>query len=869
MSRAIPPRWAEALLATAARGLVAEDAVVGDLAEGYRRRAERRGPGGATVWYLGQALSVIVHRVRERLSGRTAPGGGDGGMEPFRREMGWMFRGMARRPWFGLGVVSILVLAVSATSAAVSLLGGTYRAASWWRDGERTVALWPGQGMSLGQLLSLRQEAQVLGDIGAWIPGTASLQDDEGGAWSVSAAWLSPSLFGALTIQPSLGRGLTPEDEEGMEPVVVLGHDLWRVRFGADPDVVGRTLLVDGVRRRVVGVQGPGGAAPGVGTQLWIPIVLDVMDPDFWPRQDYALVARLPAGTTVEEAQTDLVRVLQILAGRFSFFYPADYGLDATAASANEPVWQPLRAPLLLLLGGSCLLLFVAAINLGNLFLGRALERGPELRVRSVLGATRGRLIGQLLMEGFCWTLFGVGLGLGAGLLLARTLAAVFPVGSQVVSLGFGVEMAAFAAATALLVWMLMSGVPIAHFLHATRAALAPTRFRRNRAQGALVVSQAAMATVLLIGAGLLLRSVYNLGRIPVGFDGAGVVALQVALPDRAYDTSRAMAFWDDLGSSTREVPEAQAFGLVSTLPLRDPVPAAPINREDTPSEVAPAPRAYRHVVDAGLFDALGMRVVAGRGIEETDRDGTEPVVVVNEAMARALWPGQDAVGRRIAVDPHAWDRFLTVVGVVADARFRDLTFPVQPAFYLPLPQAPETEMYAVARGANGRGPVADAVRNLVAARDPGVPVGPTWNVDRVVADAYGASRILMALLAVLALLATALGAVGLYGALASNVTRNRVEWSTRLALGAQPGRVFGEVVRTGLGLTALGIALGSAGAAAGARLMGDFLVGVSPWDPASFLATAAILAVVGAGAAAVPALRAALIAPAQVLREG
>lgn len=860
--RVEPPRWMEAVLEAVTRGMRAGETVVGDLAEGYRGRRARLGVLGASAWYLSQIVSLATHLLVDRARAAAAAG-----IEPTARELFWTLRGMVRRPWFGLGVVTILALAISATTASVSLALGTYRAAVWWDPGENAVSLWPGQAMSLGQLLALRQESELLGDAGAWMAGTSSVEDAEGRSRSVPAVTLSPTLFDALAVEPVLGRGLVPEDEAlDAEPVVVLGQDLWRTSFGGDPGVVGTLLEVDGVLRRVVGVQGAGGTAPGVGTQLWIPVVMNAFDEDFWPRQSYALVARLPPGVVLDDARSEFRRVLQVLATRFSFFYQPDYGLDATVAAANEPVWAPLRTPLALLLVGSVFLLVVAAIDLGNLFLGRSLERAGELRVRSVLGASRGRIVGQLLAEGFLWTLLGLGAGLGLGVPLATRLAAVFPVGSQVVSLGPGREMAGLAVFSGVLVWVLMSGVPTAHFLRATRTALVPSRFGGHRAQGALVVTQAALATTLMIGAGLLLRSVENLREVPVGFDPEDVVALHVIPNDQGRE-AELPTFYETLVGGVGDASGA-VVGTASTVPFRDPVPASPINRLDAPTEVAAAPRAYRQVVGGDYFAALGIPVRQGRAFTADDRTGSEEVAMVNEALARELWPGESALGRRIAVDPHDWERWLTVVGVVGDVRFGDLTGAVEPAYYVPHAQAPERAMYLLMAGGGGMESVASTARAEVVELDATTPVGPALDVARVVADAYGAVRILMALLVVLAVLATVLGAVGLYGALASYVTRHRVELGTRLALGARPARLFGGVVGVGVALTLVGVALGSALAALGGGLVRTLLVGVSPLDPGAFAVSALTLALVGGTAAAIPALRAALVAPAEVLKE-
>lgn len=856
-----PPRWLEALCEFSARGLPEGDTVVGDLAEAYAERRVRTGRARAHVWYFTQTLSMMLHRMPS--SARAV------GLDLIHGDVTVTLRSMARRPWLGFGVVLILALATAATTAAVSLAVGTYRAAGWWSGGERTVAVWPAERLSLGQLYTLRQDTRTLEGIGAWQAGTASIESEGLPPRSVSSARISPNIFSHLAVQPSLGRGFVEADEAvGAEPVAILGHGLWQRDFGADSSVVGALIQVDGLRRRVVGVQGPGGTAPGIATQLWTPIVLDAFEEDFWPDRVYNVVATVRSGVGIEEARVDLVRAMRAVAERFSFFFPPGFGADATLDAANEPVWRPLRTPLALLLCGSLLLLLVAAIDLGNLFLGRSLERSAEFRVRTVLGAGRGRIVGQLLVEGLLWTLAGATVGFGAGSLLAGWLAALFPVGSQVAALGVGPELGAFALAVTLVAWALISGVPIVHYLRTTRTDLTPTRFGAHHTQGALVVMQAAFATALLVASGLMLKSVENLSSIPTGFTGDGVVALRLT-PGLDRDEGSWATFYEALAVGLEDASGGRAVGLASALPLLDPLPEAPINTLDAPTEVAAAPHAWAHVIDPGYLDALGIGLLQGRAFERSDRADSESVVLVNEALAETLWPGQDPLGRRIAVDPHAWDSWHTVVGVVDDVRFRDLTSAGAPAFYLPLSQDDAREMYVLIAGGPDIAEAGALVRAQVRGLDAGTSIGAPIDAGRLVVDAFGAVRIMMALLSVLSLLATVLGAIGLYGALASYVTRHRVELSTRLALGAGPGRLFSSVVGTGAALTGVGMIGGSALAIAGGGLLRELLYGVSTLDPMSFGLTWLTLGGVGLVAAAVPAARAALVPPGEVLREG
>lgn len=867
MSAPRPPRRLESLVEGVLRGDERGPSVLGDLAEGYAHRHGRSGGRAARWWYARQALSLGVRRVRgTRAAGR---GTGAGGVDRLGNAFAPAVRGMKRRPGFALAVIGVLSVAMAAAFAAFSVARGTFEAARWWDDESRAVLVWPEFRFSRGMLSVLREESAAFDVIGGIVRRPAVLAVGDRSA-SAAGAMLSPELFRALRAKPVLGRGLLPEDAApGAEPVVVVGHGLWRDDFGADPALVGRVVEVSGVMRRVVGVMPAGAEQPGPETEVWTPLTMDMADPDFWPARELEVAAMTRPGTSVLEARDDVRRVLGILARRFSFFFRPDFGSDATVTRSADREWGRVAAPLLLLVTGTGLLLLVAAIDVGNLVLARSLERRTEMRVRMALGASRWQVVQQFLAEAALHATLAGAVGWVLGSALARRVPALFPFGSAVAPSGAADPvLVLFALGVAVLAWLLMAGIPVAHFLRLTAVALAP-RGVKDRAARWLVVTQAALATTLLVTAALLLRTVQSMDRLPLGFDPAGVFAVPVAPPAAALSNADLVSLQDRAATQVAAAPGVGAAGWISAVPLLDAIPTAPVNLEDRPTEVGEAPTVASFVTDARALEALHVDIVRGRAFDDGDDGRSTRVALVNETMARTLWPDRDAVGRRIAVDPHDWTRWITVVGVVTDVRHRDLTFPVQPAFFLPRAQAPARSMRLVVRSSSSADAVGTVVRSSLEQVAPGTPAGAPRALASVVRDAQGPARVLTTLLSVLAALATALGAMGLYGALAGWVTRRRTEIGTRLALGARPRALSAGVLLTGLALTAAGVAIGCVGAGIVARLIRGLLFGVSPIDPIAFLAPAVLLLVTGALAAALPALRAATVPPAQALRGG
>ncbi|MEM7414569.1 MAG: ABC transporter permease [Gemmatimonadota bacterium] len=860
-----PPRWLEALVRWALPSGLSGDGAVGDLREAFDRKAQRSRVR-ALVWYSGQAASIVAYRAVRRPSDLTG-GGSDVGMD-----LRWSARSIARRPAFTAAVVGILGLGLGANVAVFSVVDGTLANTSWWADSDRATAVWPDDRFSLGQLEMYAEQQDAYRSLGGYVELAFAVELPDGTSRSVSGVLMTSTLFSELAVQPVLGRGLVPDDGAfGAEPVVVLGDGVWRESFGADPDILGRRVTIGGRPATVVGIQGPSGRAPGGRTQLWAPIVPDPRDDDYWKASSYTVIGVRRDDADLGRAHDDLMAFTHTLSSLFPMFYPEGYAEGrAHVTRADEAQRRIVGTPLLLLLGGTAMLMLVTALNVGSMLLGRSLDRRGELAVRVSLGASRGRLVRQLLVEGFVLTGLALGVGLVAGALGSDWVTRLF-VESPVVARSdvLSANVLAFAGVAAAGAWVLLNGVPVAHFLRQGRRGSAIARGRSSRAQRSLVTLQAALATLLIVSSALLVATVDNLRRVPLGFDPQDIVTVELSTPqDRVSSPTVARELYGRLLERVEAIPSVSAAGMTGWLPLRQDAPPTPINLRSAPVDPREAIRAPMHMVDPGFFATLGVDASEGRvlGSEEQSLDAPS-AIVVNETLARMLWPNGSAVGQMIAIDPHAWDSWAPVVGVVPDVRSGAIDGPIGPALYVALAESPSRDVTLVLRASDDVPTLEGAVRRAIDDVDPLIPVRTVSGMEDVVRGAYSTAWVMMGLLTLLATLATGLGAVGIYAILAQHVARNRREIGVRLALGAEPTSVVLRVVHSGLTLALIGIGVGLLGALWSTRFLESLLVGVSALAPSAFVAPVLLLSAAAVVAAWIPAARAGRTPPAEVLK--
>lgn len=811
-------------------------------------------------------------------------------MESVLRDLRQALRGMRRAPAFTVAAVLALGLGAGAATAVFSLLEGVVLRPLPYRSPERLVMLWDTQRekalehepVSPVNVMDYRRLSGVFEDVAAWWRPETNLVDEAGDPIRVPTVEASENLFRVLGVDAALGRTfpVTPALYDRGAAEAVISDRLWRSRFGGDPRVVGRTVRLNGFVNTIVGVMPPGFRFPGE-TDVWQRLSWD-MERHSRGAHFMEAIGRLRPGVTAEQANRDLAALGARLGREFA---ATNRGWAARAVPLGVDVAGVFRPGLYALFGASAVLLLIACLNVANLLLARATGRRAEVAIRSALGASRWRLVRQILTESVVLAAAGAALGFGVAVGAVRAFLAWSPVPiprSGDVSVN-GVVLAFTAAltvATALVFGLapalLASRAELQESLKDTSRGSTGERGGR-RARGALVVGEIALAVALLSGAGLLIRSVAALAGEWTGVTADDAVTTDLQLPDADYDDwSRVARFYAELLPALRANPRITAAGASNFLPLEAGwrIPFEVVGAPPTPRDERPM--AQYHTVDEGYFRTLGIRLLRGRNFDERDDASRPGVVIVNETLARRYWPGEEAVGKRLVslagqIGPLG-SRLVKedvheVVGVVADSKNASLTSEPEPAIYSSVRQFPFRKMHVVLRGHGGQAALVAIVRADVKRLDPTLPLGESRSMRSVLGAAADPPRVLMSLMAGFAGLALALAGIGIYGILSYTVSARRREIGIRLALGARPLDVLRLVMREGLVLAATGAALGVAVAAAGGRLLSSLLYGVRPTDPLTLGVVTVLVLGVALVACAAPGRRAALTEPTRSLR--
>jgi predicted permease len=700
----------------------------------------------------------------------------------------------------------------------------------------------------------------------------------DAGPEQVAASAATHTLFGVLGVAPALGRVFTAEEDApgGDRGVAVISHALWQRRFAGDPRVLERALDADGARLRIVGVMPRGFDFPG-DVDVWVPLGASYA----WPRgrRDLdAAVARLAPGATLEQARDELAGIARQLAAE----HPAtndDWGAGVTPFS-EWYVSPEMRARVLTLLAAVGMLLAMACVNVASLLLARAGAQERQLAVRAALGAGRGRIVRQLLTESVVLSLLGGAAGVAAA---AAAVPLVRRTGSAAVPLLAGLRLdwrvLAFALAACVTTGVLFGLAPALRLsrpgparpdgagggLHdllrsGTRVA------DRGRVRGALVVASVALATLMLVCAGLVGGSFVRLMRVDLGFAAERVVTGSIALPEARYDRDRATGFYTELLRRVSALPGVRAAGAVNIAPFSGPgntaMGWAVAGRE--PANRSELPIASWRTVTPGYFPALGIPLKRGRVFDATDVRGAPRTVVINETLARQGWRDEDPVGRELALGN---GQTRTVVGVVGDTRVLAVDSAPRPTMYFAHAQWEAPAMWLTVRTAGDPDALTAALRREVAALDATLPLARVQPLARLVSDATAQPRLTVLVFAIFASAALALAAVGLYGLVSFGVAQRTREIGVQLALGAAPRRVVHAVLGQGVRLAAVGVVLGGVAAYGAAGALRAILYETEPPDATTYLAVAALLVAVAAAASAGPARRAARLDPVRALR--
>jgi putative ABC transport system permease protein len=790
------------------------------------------------------------------------------------------FRLLIRNRGFAVTAILTLALGIAATSVIFSVVDSVLLEPLPFREPDRLLFVWgrltgiglvrDQNGMSPPEFMDLRTRADVFEDVAAYTSSNLNLTG-EGDPERIEAAQVSASFFPVLGVQPALGRTFTAdEDRPGHSKVVVMSQGLWQRRFASDPGIAGRHLKLDGVDYTVLGVM-PAGFELFNHADFWTPFAFSADELSENQRGSHYLniVARLKKSVSMQQAQANLDALANDLLRQYPQNYTADSGWAIRANFLANELTFDTRPAMLVLAGAVSLLLWIACANVANLLLARGTARDREMAVRSALGAGRARLIRQLMTES---VLIGLISGI-AGLLIAGWSALALP---KMLPIATPIQIDGRMLAVTFLVAMLTSVLfGVLPAFDASRHAESSSRVtggeRARRTRGMVVVSEIALALVLLAGAGLLIKSFFKLLSVDAGFRPEGVLTMKVALPDSRYAKSHdAWVFFQRSTENARKIPGVEAAGFISLLPLGSGSSGC-IDVESRPSDPSKkCPEADRRPVTEDYFRAMGIDLVRGRYFGARDEAVETPkVAIVDENLAAEFWPGEDPIGKRI-MNGHSLSKrpWLEVVGVVRHVRNRDLSAPSRIQIYWPFSQEPWPFGALVVRVRSGDPRLlARAAEQAIHQADPELPVYAIRTMNEVIAQSVAQRKITMVLLIAFSALAMILAAVGIYGVLAYTVAQRTREIGIRMAAGARAADVMGLVGREAAKFAFAGIAAGIIVSLAAAKLAGGLLYGVSPADAGVYSIAALIVGSVALLASLAPARRAASVEPMTALR--
>jgi putative ABC transport system permease protein len=794
-------------------------------------------------------------------------------------------RGLRHNFAFTVVAVCSLALGIGANTAIFSLVNAVLLKPLPFRDAERLVLVWEEQpkigavrdNVPPATYVDWKNQNHVFDEVGALTWQSYNLTG-EGEPEKVATYGVTANIFPMLGVEPALGRNfLADEDKPGGARVVILSHGLWQRRYGGEQSIIGRDILLNGEKHTVVGVMPAGFQFLQSYIGMWVPAALSQEELTRRNENTLTVLARLKSGVTPAQAQADIGAIT----ARIAHDFPDDAdGVESSVVPLRDQLSGSARRPLLLLLSAVGFVLLIACANVANLLLARAARRRKEIAVRAALGAGRWRIVRQLLTESVLLSVLG---GI-CGLLLAawgfEFLKKLIPDAlSLSTNLKLSLPVLGYAMAISLITGIVFGLAPA---LQVSRTDLNDALKQgggrgslnaSGRLRGALVMAEAALALVLLVGAGLMIQTIFHLRAQYAPFQPQQLLTVRTVLPQNKYSTlPKRAAFYDQVLERVQQIPGVVSAGYTTSVPLQWKGGANGFMLEGPPPPPGVVTNAIHRQVSANYLQTVGFKLREGRYFDEHDNQQSMPVVIINERMARQFWNDESPLGKRINFGgAKETDPWRTIVGVVADVREMGMDAPIKAEMYIPYRQIATFPFYKprdlVIRTEGDPVSIVPAVRREVHAVDPDQPLSNIATMDEQLSEETGSRGLAMTLLSSFAGLALLLATIGIYGVLAYFVTQHVPEIGVRLALGAQPRDILALVLKKGMSLVLGGVAIGLLASFALTRLMSGLLFGIGANDPLTFAGVALLLVVVALVACLVPARRATKVDPMIALR--
>ena len=800
------------------------------------------------------------------------------------QDLRYGLRMLAKNPGFTAVAVVTLALGIGGNAAMFSIVNALLLRPLPYAAPDRLVRVT--DYYPKGALVALQQESRTM-DVAGFTTESEFNLTGQGEAVRLVGSAVSAGMFSVLGVGTELGRTFSAgEDQPGQDRLVVLSHALWKGKFGGDPAILGRPIMIDGVGRRVVGVMLPDFGFPSPRVQFWMPLHLDPSDSfAHWNTGFMPLIARLRPGATLQQAQNEIRPLVSHIITLFPYTMARNWNADATVIPLQQDLIVDIRGKLILLQCAIGLVLLIACANVTNLLLSRAAVRQKEMAVRTALGASQARLVRQLLTESVVLALAGGALGLTVSWGALAILKLAMPMNTPSwpeISINWQVFM--FVTGIAIAAGAISGLAPALTGSRLDLAGIIKTAGRRSvgtagaRLRGVLIAGEVGLAVLLAVSAGLLLRSLWLLIRVDPGFRPERILTVRVSPnPSVCRSRSECIALYDELLRRARGITGISDVAATNAIPLGGQVPALPVELEGHP--LVPnenlAPMLWAGAVTPEYFQLMRIPVLRGQVFTDVVAEKSEAVVVVSAATARRFWPGEDPIGKHIRVVLDT--KWRAVIGVVGDVRQYNLENHspgwLNGEIYMPYPQSigldgktPIAMTLLVRTGADPR-EIARRIRELVNDLNPNVPVSEIRTMDELVTASTSQPRSMMWLFLSFAATALVLAAIGTYGVVSYTTTQRTFEIGVRVALGASRSNIFGLVIRQSLELVIAGVGLGAVAALALSRLLSSYLYGITAQDPVTFLAVAGLLVCMALAAGYLPARRATKVDPMVALR--